>query len=113
MVVAHGEDDGQRLGADEVVISKNAAEVQKHADSFDFMLDTVSGEHDINSYLQLLKLNGTNDAGWRSRETESNCFVQFDYEAPLPWPDPASAASAKPSRCSTSAANMASPPTSK
>src|SRR5262249_11719744 len=51
--------DGQRLGADEVVISKNAADVQKHANSFNFILDTVSGEHDINAYLQLLKLDGT------------------------------------------------------
>jgi uncharacterized zinc-type alcohol dehydrogenase-like protein len=51
--------DGHRLGADEVVISKNAADVQKHANSFDFILDTVSGEHDINAYLQLLRLNGT------------------------------------------------------
>jgi len=51
--------DAKRLGADEVVISKNAEEMLKHAGSFDFILDTVSGEHDLNAYLQLLKLDGT------------------------------------------------------
>src|SRR6201995_6181838 len=40
-------DDAMRLGADEVVISKNADEMQKHASSFDFILDAVSTDHDI------------------------------------------------------------------
>ena len=44
---------------DEVVISKDAAEMQKHASSFDFILDTVSAEHDLNAYLDMLKLDGT------------------------------------------------------
>jgi len=51
--------DGKRLGADEVVISRNTEEMQKHAGSFDFILDTVSADHDLNAYLQLLKLDGT------------------------------------------------------
>jgi uncharacterized zinc-type alcohol dehydrogenase-like protein len=51
--------DAVRLGADEVVVSTNAAEMQKHTGSFDFILDAVSAEHDLNAYLQLLKLNGT------------------------------------------------------
>ena len=51
--------DALRLGADEVVISKNDAEMKKHAASFDFILDAVSAEHDLNSYLRLLKLDGT------------------------------------------------------
>jgi alcohol dehydrogenase (NADP+) len=51
--------DAIRLGADEVVISKNADEMQKHAGSFDFILDAVSADHDLNAYLQLLKLDGT------------------------------------------------------
>lgn len=51
--------DAVRLGADEVVISKNAAEMQKHAGSFHFILDAVSAEHDINSYLSLLRRDGT------------------------------------------------------
>ncbi|HTH53584.1 MAG TPA: NAD(P)-dependent alcohol dehydrogenase [Edaphobacter sp.] len=52
-------EDGKRLGADEVVISKNADEMQKHTRSFDFILDCVSAEHDINAYLNLLKVDGT------------------------------------------------------
>jgi alcohol dehydrogenase (NADP+) len=51
--------DAKRLGADEVIISKHASEMQKHANSFNFILDTVSGEHDLNAYLQLLTLDGT------------------------------------------------------
>jgi uncharacterized zinc-type alcohol dehydrogenase-like protein len=51
--------DGLRLGAHEVVISKDAAAMQKHAGSFDFILDAVSAQHDINAYLSLVKLDGT------------------------------------------------------
>jgi uncharacterized zinc-type alcohol dehydrogenase-like protein len=51
-------DDALRLGADEVVISRNANEMQKHAGSFDFILDAVSADHDINAYLQLLRRDG-------------------------------------------------------
>ena len=51
--------DAKRLGVDEVVISTNPAELQKHAGSFDFILDTVSADHDLNAYLQLLKKDGT------------------------------------------------------
>ncbi len=54
----HKQDDARRLGADEVVISKNADEMQKHAGSFDFILDTVSADHDINAYLGLLRRDG-------------------------------------------------------
>jgi len=51
-------DDAIRLGAGEVVISKNADEMQKHAGSFDFILDCVSANHDINAYIQLLRRDG-------------------------------------------------------
>jgi alcohol dehydrogenase (NADP+) len=51
-------DDALRLGADEVVISKNADEMAKHAFSFDFILDCVSADHDINALLQLLRRDG-------------------------------------------------------
>jgi uncharacterized zinc-type alcohol dehydrogenase-like protein len=51
-------EDALRLGADEVVVSRNAGEMQKHAGSFDFILDTVSAEHDINAYLNLLRRDG-------------------------------------------------------
>src|SRR5207244_1478681 len=39
-------EDGKRLGAHEVVVSKNADEMNKHAGSFNFILDCVSAEHD-------------------------------------------------------------------
>jgi uncharacterized zinc-type alcohol dehydrogenase-like protein len=52
-------DDASRLGADEVVVSRNADEMQKHVGSFDFILDTVSAEHDINAYINLLHRDGT------------------------------------------------------
>jgi alcohol dehydrogenase (NADP+) len=51
-------EDALRLGADEVVNSKNADEMKKHLNSFNFILDTVSAQHDINAYLLLLKLDG-------------------------------------------------------
>jgi alcohol dehydrogenase (NADP+) len=51
-------EDARRLGADEVVISKNTDEMQKHADSFDFILDAVSANHDINAYINLLRRDG-------------------------------------------------------
>jgi uncharacterized zinc-type alcohol dehydrogenase-like protein len=51
-------DDALRLGADEVVISKNADEMAKHAGSFDFILDAVSADHDVNALLNLLRRDG-------------------------------------------------------
>ncbi len=54
----HKVEDALRLGADEVVISKNADEMQKHAGSFDFILDAVSADHDIGAYINLLRRDG-------------------------------------------------------
>ena len=51
--------DGKRLGADEVVISKDPQAMAKHTGSFDFIIDCVSADHDINAYLSLLRLDGT------------------------------------------------------
>jgi uncharacterized zinc-type alcohol dehydrogenase-like protein len=51
-------EDALRLGADEVVISRNTDEMAKHASSFDFILDAVSADHDINGYVQLLRRDG-------------------------------------------------------
>src|SRR5690606_21039788 len=50
--------DAQRLGAHEVVVSKDEAQMKAHAGSFDFILDTVSAKHDINAYINLLKRDG-------------------------------------------------------
>ena len=47
-----------RLGADEVIISRNTDQMSKHVDSFDFILDAVSAEQDINTYIQLLHHDG-------------------------------------------------------
>jgi len=51
-------EDTLRLGADAVVISRNADEMQKHSESFDFILDAVSADHDINAYINLLRRDG-------------------------------------------------------
>ena len=51
--------DAKRLGADEVVVTKNPAEMQKQQASFDFILDAVSANHDLNAYLNLLRRDGT------------------------------------------------------
>jgi alcohol dehydrogenase (NADP+) len=52
------EEDARRLGADEVVISRDANQMEKHAGSFDFILDCVSADHDISSYINLLRRDG-------------------------------------------------------
>jgi uncharacterized zinc-type alcohol dehydrogenase-like protein len=51
--------DGLRLGAHEVVVSTREDEMNAHLGSFEFILDAVSAQHDINAYLRLLKLDGT------------------------------------------------------
>ena len=51
--------DIKALGADEVVISTKPEEMQKHANSFDMILDTVAAPHDLDAYTGLLKREGT------------------------------------------------------
>jgi uncharacterized zinc-type alcohol dehydrogenase-like protein len=51
--------DALDLGADEVIISRDAEDMGKHMGSFDFILDTVGASHDLNPYLALLKRDGT------------------------------------------------------
>ena len=51
-------EDALRLGAHEVVVSRNAEEMAKHVGSFDFILDCVSADHDLNAYLGLLAVDG-------------------------------------------------------
>jgi alcohol dehydrogenase (NADP+) len=50
--------DALRLGAHEVVVSRDAEEMKKHAGTFDFILDCVSAEHDLNTYLGQLAPDG-------------------------------------------------------
>jgi uncharacterized zinc-type alcohol dehydrogenase-like protein len=52
-------EDGKRLGADEVVISKNADEMAKHTRSFDLIVNTVAASHDLDPFISLLKRDGT------------------------------------------------------
>lgn len=51
--------EARRLGADEVVLSKDQAQMAKHKGSLHFILDAVSAEHDINAYMALLRVDGT------------------------------------------------------
>ena len=68
---AHKTEDAKRLGADEVVHSKDPAQMEKHVNSFDFILDTVSADHDLNAYLNLLKRDGTHGPGRRTGEARA------------------------------------------
>ncbi|ACR30450.1 NAD(P)-dependent alcohol dehydrogenase [Burkholderia glumae] len=52
-------EDGKRLGAHEVVISKDEAQMNAHANSFDLIVNTVAAQHDLNPFLNLLKRDGT------------------------------------------------------
>jgi len=52
-------EDGKRLGADEVVVSKNADEMAKHTRSFDLIVNTVAASHDLDPFISLLKRDGT------------------------------------------------------
>ena len=52
-------EDAKRLGADEVVLTKDPSQMEKQTNSFDFILDTVSADHDVNAYLNLLKRDAT------------------------------------------------------
>ena len=63
--------DALRLGAHEVVVSRNQEEMQKHAGSFNLILDAVSADHDLNTYLNLLK-RWKHGAGGGSAESRAN-----------------------------------------
>ncbi|HYI64776.1 MAG TPA: NAD(P)-dependent alcohol dehydrogenase [Allosphingosinicella sp.] len=52
-------EDALKLGADEVVVSKNRDEMKAHRDSFDFILNTVAAPHDLDAFMVLLKRDGT------------------------------------------------------
>jgi len=51
-------EDARRLGADDVVLSKDEAQMAKYAGQLHFVLDAVSAQHDINAYLALLRVDG-------------------------------------------------------
>ncbi|HEY0235052.1 MAG TPA: NAD(P)-dependent alcohol dehydrogenase [Afipia sp.] len=51
--------DAKRLGADEVLVSRDPEAMKAHANSFDFLLNTIPVGHDVNPYMALLKLDRT------------------------------------------------------
>lgn len=70
-------EDGKRLGADEVVVSKDDAQMAKHAGSFDFILNTVAASHNLDAFTNLLRLDGT------------MCLVgapEHPHPSPAVWP---------------------------
>lgn len=70
-------EDGKRLGADEVVISKDDAQMARHAGSFDFILDTVAAAHSLDAFTNLLRTDGT------------LCLVgapEHPHPSPMVWP---------------------------
>ena len=52
-------EDAKRLGADDVILSKDATQMAKYAGKLHFVLDAVSAQHDINAYLNLLRVDGS------------------------------------------------------
>lgn len=52
-------EDGKRLGADEVVVSKDENQMKQHLGSFDFILNTVAVSHNLDAFTSLLRLDGT------------------------------------------------------
>ncbi|WP_182419497.1 NAD(P)-dependent alcohol dehydrogenase [Bartonella sp. HY038] len=52
-------DDAHRLGADNIVLTRDAAALAKADKSLDLIIDTVAAQHDINQYFNLLKVDGT------------------------------------------------------
>jgi uncharacterized zinc-type alcohol dehydrogenase-like protein len=52
-------EDAKRLGASEVVVSRNEDEMAAHRNSFDLIVNTVAVSHNLDPFVQLLKLDGT------------------------------------------------------
>jgi len=100
--------DALRLGAQEVVVSSNQNEMKKHLNSFDFILDTISANHDINAYLELLKADKTLALVGR-RNTHFRWRASLSLLSAGSSPGPPSAVSGKLRKCWISAASMASP----
>jgi uncharacterized zinc-type alcohol dehydrogenase-like protein len=105
-------EDALRLGANEVVVSRNPDEMKKHAGSFDFILDAVSAEHDINAYINLLRRDGNLTlVGAPAKPLGVSAFGLIMGRRSLSGST--SAVSARPRRCWTFAAHITSPPMSK
>lgn len=77
-------EDALRLGAQDVIVSKNANEMLQHAGTFDFILDTVSAEHDLNVYLGLLKVQGKMTLVGAPPTPQAVSAFSFDHGKPEP-----------------------------
>ena len=77
-------EDALRLGADEVVVSRNADEMKKHAGSFDFILDAVSADHDINAYHQPARPRRQPHPRRRAREAPGRLRLRPHHGPPQP-----------------------------
>ncbi len=75
--------DAKRLGADEVINSKDEGQMDALKSSFDFLLDTVSAKHDLNVYLGLLKRNGVMCQVGAPEPTPVNAFSLFNNRRSL------------------------------
>jgi uncharacterized zinc-type alcohol dehydrogenase-like protein len=105
-------EDALRLGADEVVISRHADEMQKHIGSFDFILDTISADHDINAYINLLRRDGNITLVGAPVKPLAVAALAFCSDAAAS-PARSSAVLPRPRKCSISVASTASLPISK
>lgn len=83
-------EDALRLGADEVIISSNAEEMQKHAGTFDFILDTIAetqemlyfcAEHGITSDIEVIKIQDINEAYERLLKSDVKYRFVIDMAA--------------------------------
>ena len=77
-------EDALRLGANQVVVSRNADGMQKHAGSFHFILDAVSAAHDINAYIQLLRREWQHHHGRCSGETSRRRCLRSYFQTVQP-----------------------------
>ena len=78
--------DAKKLGADEVVISKNPDEMKKHAKSLDLFMDTVAAAHNLEHYLEMLKRDGTLCLVGAPEHPPPIAFCkQFNFRTPQNW----------------------------
>ena len=105
-------EDALRLGADEVVVSRDANEMQKHTSSFDFILDAVSANHDINAYINLLRRDGTITIVGAPEKPHAVSAFSLLFGAATS-PARSSVVFPRPRRCSTFAVHTTSPPMSR
>ena len=106
-------EDALRLGADEVVLSKDASQMAKHACSFDFILDAVSAPHDVNAYINLLARDGNMTLVGGIEQPSPVLTMGLASSNAGVFPDRSSVRSRKPRKCSIFAEITALPPMSR